>query len=417
VATPDNGRERSADLDERTVTVEVAVSGLDPFSTGFLRDPYPAHEQLREAGPVVRLERYGAWATARYAQVRTALDDWATFRSGAGIGLTDFTKEKPWRRPSLLLETDPPEHSRARRAIDAALSTKRVRSLHERFEQEADALVARLVARERFDAVEDLAEAFPIEVFGDAVGVPHEGRRESLMAYGDMVFNAVGPRNRFFEESARGLDEPREWVAEMCRKENLRPGGLGAAVHEHALQAGLGADDGALLVRSLLSAGVDTAVSALGNAIWCFAAHPDQWAALRTNPNRTRAAFEEVLRFESPVQGGFRTTTREVDLGGVRIPEGEKVLLVIAAANRDPRRWDDPERFDICRTASGHLGFGRGIHACVGRMLARLEGQALLDAMVRRVETIELAGEPQRKLNNALRGFAKLPIRVRAAQG
>jgi 4-methoxybenzoate monooxygenase (O-demethylating) len=330
------------------------------------------------------------------------------------VGLADFTKEPPWRPPSLLLEADPPAHDRARKAIAAALSPKRVRDLQRTFEAEADALVEWLVSRQRFDAMEDLAEAYPSKVFPDAVGVPEDGR-ENLMAYGTMVFNAFGPRNRIFEESARGADEVRAWIAEMCQRDNLTADGLGAAVYEAAPESGLGPDEAALLVRSLLSAGIDTTVHALGNAMLCFALHPEQWAALHADPGRARAAFEEALRYESPVQTFFRTTTRAVAVDGVEIAAGEKVLLFLAAANRDPRRWDDPDRFDVARKASGHMAFGSGIHACVGRMLARLEGEILLGALARRVAAVELDGEPERMLNNTLRGLTSLPLRVVAA--
>jgi 4-methoxybenzoate monooxygenase (O-demethylating) len=398
-----------------TTEHDAPVTALDPFSEEFLRDPYPSHHALREAGPVVRLERYGVWAMARYEQVHAVLEDSETYRSGAGVGLADFTKETPWRTPSLLLEADPPEHSSARKATAGALSANRIRGLRGAFEREADALVDRLVERGRFDAVADLAEAYPVKVFADAVGVPEEGR-ENLMAYGDMVFNAFGPRNELLAQSAKGLDEARVWIADKCRLENLDPGGLGAGIHEQAARHDLGPEQAGLLVRSLLSAGVDTTAHALGNAICCFVDHPDQWAVLRADPHRSRAAFEEVLRYESPVQTFFRTTAREVEVHGVRIPAGEKVLLFLAAAGRDPRQWDDPERFDVSRKAGGQLGFGFGIHACVGRMMARLEGEVLLTALARRVEAIERDGEPVRKLNNTLRGLARLPVRVRPAR-
>jgi 4-methoxybenzoate monooxygenase (O-demethylating) len=257
----------------------------------------------------------------------------------------------------------------------------------------------------------DFAEAYPSKVFPDAVGVPDEGR-ENLIAYGTMVFNAFGPRNRLFEDSARGADEVRAWIAAMCERDNLSADGLGAAVYEHAPDCGLGPEEAGLLVRSLLSAGVDTTVHALGNAMLCFATHPEQWAALHADPDRSRAAFEEVLRFESPVQTFFRTTTRAVAVDGVDVPAGEKVLLFLAAANRDPRHWEEPDRFDIARKASGHMGFGSGIHACVGRMVARMEGEVLLRALARRVKALELDGEPERLLNNTLRGLTRLPVRI-----
>jgi 4-methoxybenzoate monooxygenase (O-demethylating) len=388
------------------------VSELDPFSEAVLRDPYPAHARLRDAGAVVRLERYGVWAMARHEHVEAALRDWETFSSAAGVGLADFTKEQPWRPPSLLAEADPPAHSSARKVIGAALSPTHVRALRDAFEREAEDVVDRVAEQGRFDAVADLAEAYPVKVFGDAVGLPDEGR-ENLVAYGDMVFNAFGPRNRLFEASMEGLEDVGAWITAMCRRESLRSGGLGAAVYEQAPRHGLGPEQAALLVRSLLSAGIDTTVPALANAILCFAAHPVQWAVLRADPGRARAAFEEVLRFESPVQTFFRTTTRAVEVDGTRIPGREKVLLFLGAANRDPRRWKRADRFDIARKASGHVGFGAGIHACVGRMLARLEGEVLLGALARRIAAIEPAGEPVRKLNNTVRGPARLPVRVR----
>jgi hypothetical protein len=388
------------------------ASELDPFSEAFLRDPYPAHEALREAGPAVALEPYGIWAMARHDEVHEALGDWETYRSGAGVGLADFTKEPPWRPPSLLLEADPPDHDRARKAINTALSPKRVRDLQHALEDEAEALVERLVARERIDAMEELAVAYPSTVFPTAVGLP-DGGREKLRAYGTMVFNAFGPRNAIFEASAEGIDAVREWIATMCERENLAPAGFGAAIYEAAPECGLGPDEAALLVRSLLSAGVDTTVHAIGNAMLCFATYPEQWAAVHADPSRARAAFEEALRFESPVQTFFRTTTRAVAVDGVEIQAGEKVLLFLAAANRDPRRWEEPDRFDVARKASGHMAFGSGIHACVGRMLARMEGEILIGALARRVEAIELDGEPERMLNNTLRGLTRLPVRLR----
>lgn len=395
-----------------TISSDAPVSDLDPFSEAFLRDPYAAHEQLRETGAVVRLEAYGIWGMARHEHVAAALDDHEAYRSAAGVGLADFTKETPWRPPSLLLEADPPEHTRARHAVAAVLTAKRVRTLRDDFERVAEALVEDLLARGgAFDAVADLAHPFPNRVFPDAVGVPREGR-EHLMAYGNMVFNAFGPRNRLFEESAVGMDEVREWIAGSCRRENLTEDGLGAEIYARAAEHEISAEEAGLLVRSLLSAGVDTTVHGLGNALYCFATHPEQWAALHADPGHARAAFEEALRLESAVQTFFRTTTRDVEVEGVTIPEGEKVLLFLAAANRDPRHWDEPARFDIARKAAGHLGFGTGIHACVGRAIARLEGEVLLGVLARRVEAIELAGEPALKLNNTLRGFERLPVRA-----
>jgi cytochrome P450 len=145
-----------------------------------------------------------------------------------------------------------------------------------------------------------------------------------------------------------------------------------------------------------------------------LARYPEQWQALRANPNLIRNAFEEVLRFEAPLQTFFRTTTKPVEVDGVQLGEGEKVLLFLAAANRDPRRWERPDTFDVSRRAAGHMTFGTGIHGCVGQAVARLETEAILVALAKRVDSFELVAEPQRRLNNTLRGFDTLPLRITA---
>jgi 4-methoxybenzoate monooxygenase (O-demethylating) len=395
-------------------TVDRPVSTIDPFSHGFLSDPYPHHEAMREAGPVVWLEQYGIWAMARHQEVRDALTDWETYCSGAGVGLSDFRKEPPWRPPSIILEADPPLHTRTRAVLTRILSPAAINVLREAFAREADVLVDRLVEQREFDGVADLAEAYPLKVFPDAVGLAEQGR-ENLMPYGTMVFNSFGPRNDLFDKAMANAGPVREWIMSKCSRAALAPDGLGIKIF-HAVDAGeLSEDEAGMLVRSFLSAGIDTTVYGLGNALYCFATNPEQWTVLRENPNLIRGSFEEVLRFESPVQTFFRTTTKPVDVGGVRIGDGEKVLLFLAAANRDPRRWEKPDTFDVRRRAAGHMTFGTGIHGCVGQAVARLESEAIFGALAKRVVSFELTGKPERRLNNTLRGFDSLPLRIKAA--
>jgi cytochrome P450 len=384
---------------------------IDPFSDAFLADPYPFHEVLREAGPVVWLERYGIFATARHAEVQSALQDWSTFSSAAGVGLADFRKETPFRTPSPLLEADPPLHSRTRPVVATALSAAAMRELRPTFEAEARTLADDLARRGAFDGVADLAEVYPIKVFADALGLREEGR-EHLLPYAAMIFNSFGPRNRLFEATMQGADAARDWVMAQCRREALRPGSLGARVFEAVDRQEVSDDEARLIVRSFLSAGLDTTAYALANTLYAFATHPEAWADLRRQPGLARGAFDEVMRFESSVQTFFRTTTCETELGGVSLPDGAKILLFLGAANRDPRRWEDPERFDIRRKVSGHVAFGYGIHSCVGQLFARLEGEIVLTALVERIERIELADPPVRRLNNTLRGLERLPLRV-----
>jgi cytochrome P450 len=392
-------------------TLSRPVSTVDPFSHAFLRDPYPHHQALREAGPVVWLEQYGIWAMARHEQVRDALTDWQTYCSSAGVGLSDFRKEPPWRPPSIILEADPPLHTRTRAVLTRILSPAAIKILRDMFEREAESLIAQLVEQGEFDGVADLAEAYPLKVFPDAVGISEEGR-ENLLPYGTMVFNSFGPRNDLFNKAMANAGPVRDWIMSRCGRAALAPGGLGQQIFA-AVDAGeLTEDEAGMLVRSFLSAGIDTTVYGLGNALYCMARYPEQWRTLREKPNLIRGAFEEVLRFEAPVQTFFRTTTRPVEVAGVQLGEGEKVLLFLAAANRDPRRWDRPDTFDVTRRAAGHMTFGTGIHGCVGQAVARLETEAILTALASRAASLELTGEPKWRLNNTLRGFDTLPLRV-----
>jgi cytochrome P450 len=230
-----------------------------------------------------------------------------------------------------------------------------------------------------------------------------------------MAFNAFGPRNERLAEAMANAEPVIAWITAMCDRKALAPNGIGAQVYRLADAGELTEEEAGLLVRSLLTAGVDTTVNAIGNALLCFARFPEQWDAVRAEPSIVRGAFDEVMRFESPVQTFFRTTTREVELGGVPIGAGEKILMFLASGNRDPRRWENPDRFDVRRRTGGHLGFGHGIHRCVGEMLAKMEGEILLAALARRVRRFVLDGEPAMRYNNTLRGWNAIPLRLEAA--
>ena len=389
----------------------IPISAIDPFSLDFFRDPHPAHQELREAGPVVWLEIYGAYAAARYAEVRDILLDPATFCSRRGAGLSDFAKEKPWRPPSLVLERDPPEHDRARAVLNRALSATVMKGLRVRFVDAAERLAAELAGKGRFDAIADCAEVYPMMVLPDAIGLSKEGR-EHLVPYAATVFNMFGPDNELRRKALAEMTPHVAWIAEQCKRETLAGDGIGAMIHAAADAGEVTRQEAELLVRSLLSAGFDTTVHGIGAALRCLARNPDQFAALRADPTKARAAFEEAIRFESPVQTFFRTTTRETELGGATPPEGAKVLMLLGAANRDPRKWPDPDRYDIDRSTAGHVGFGAGVHMCVGQLLARLEGETLLAAFARAFSGLEPDGDEAPLFNNTLRGWVKLPVRA-----
>ncbi len=392
----------------------VPVLDVDPFSKELLADPYPYHARLREAGPVVWLPKYGIYVTGRHEPVRQVLNDHESYISSAGVGLANFNKEAPFRPKSLILEADPPNHTRARTVLSRILSPRTVTQIRESFTLEADRLLDGVLEAARrgeaVDAISRIAEAYPLKVFPDAVGLEAEGR-ENLLLYGDMIFNAFGPSNELLIRAAEKVQPVTAWIMAHCQRAMLRPGGFGDQIFQAADAGEISQDEAPMLVRSFLSAGVDTTVNGIGNALWCLAANPEAYARLHADPGLARGAFEESLRLESAVQTFFRTTSRDVDLAGTPIPAGSKVLTVLAAANRDERQWPDPERFDITRRPTGHMAFGSGIHGCVGQVVARLEGEVILAGIAKRFARIEWAGEPTRRLNNTLRALATLPLR------
>jgi hypothetical protein len=393
-------------------TLNLPELDIDPYSTENLLDPYPMHQRIRDAGPVVRLTPYASLvACARHEQVHAVFNDHATFISGAGVGLSNFNLETPFRPRSLILEADPPLHTQTRTVLSRILSPKAVMQIRASFTVVAESMVERCVEKGAVCGIHDLAQIYPLKVFPDAVGVGDE-ERENLLIYGDLIFNSMGPRNALLAKAAERVGPVTEWIMNHCRRENLRPGGFGDQIYQAADAGEITHEQAPLLVRSFLSAGVDTTINGLGNALFALAHHPEQYAKLHADPTLARPAFEEALRWESTAQTFFRTAGRDCEIAGVPVAENSKVLCMLAAANRDPRRWPDPDRYDIQRRPSGHVAFGAGIHGCVGQAVARLEGEVVLSALARRVRRIEIAGAHTRRLNNTLRALDTLPLKL-----
>jgi cytochrome P450 len=225
----------------------------------------------------------------------------------------------------------------------------------------------------------------------------------------------LGPQNELFREAMENVGPVIEWVDGCCNRENLEAGGLGMQMFTAADRGEITQAEAKLLVGILLSAAADTTVMTVSTAIRAFSLFPEQYEQLRRNPALVRSAFEESLRWDSPSRMGGRITTRDVETEGHVVPRGERCGLMFGAANRDPSKWPDPDRFDIRRDLRGHLGWGHGIHACVGRPLALLEAEALLQALIRHIESFEPAGEPEAWMTTIGHGPARLPVRIRAA--
>lgn len=390
------------------------VIEIDPFAEATLRDPAMFDRAALAAGPVLYLPQYDLWALARHDLVKSAFTDWRRFSSASGTGLTNIRKAAVWRRPSLILENDPPDHGRYRKIMAGVLTGETLRRIREQFGQVADELAAHAVGKGTFDAAKEFAEIFPFIVVPTMLGLP-EAHRDAMLTYSELNFNAMGPDNFLTQQSREKAAPIVEVVATLCERERLAHDGLGAQIYAACEAAGIPAEDAAVLVRTFFSASMDTTMNGIGFTIQSLAENPDQWTMVRDDPALAKAAFDESLRHRSPSPYIGRTTAYDVEIEGVTIPAESKVLLLVGAANRDPRRFDDPDRFDLRRNAAGHVAFGVGIHACIGQMVAKLEAEMALTALARHARTIEPAGEPGYQMNNWLRGLSSLPIRAAAA--
>ncbi|HEX2383504.1 MAG TPA: cytochrome P450 [Acidimicrobiales bacterium] len=387
----------------------MSIPGYDAdlFTDDALEDPYRHLRAMRDAGPIVWLEAHGMYAATRYAEVRSILDDHTTYVSGQGVALNDVINSLG-RGTTLMSDGD--DHRTQRDIIGRPLTPRALADLRPAAQAIADALADRLVERRHFDAVTDFAEILPTTWVPDLLGWPADGR-EHLVDWAAAQFDGLGPLNDRAVAASDGIlamSAYAQQLAEMKLPEHC----FGAGIQRAADRGEIERERCPMLFIDYLAPSLDTTISAIGNAVWLFATHPDQWLLLREEPDRVKAAFNEVLRIESPISCFTRVARVATTVGGFDVPAGSRVMVSFASANRDERRWDEPDRFDIMRESAGHLAFGHGEHACVGMGLARLEGAAVLSALVERIGTIELDGTPVRKRNNLIRSFRSLPVTV-----
>ncbi|MCD9880966.1 cytochrome P450 [Streptomyces guryensis] len=384
------------------------VSDVDIFGDEVLNDPYPAYEALRGLGAAVHLSRHDCWVLPRYEQVRAALGDHGRFSSVDSVGLEPALNE---RRRGGVLASDPPEHEVLRGVLSESLAPRALSRLRTDIGRRAEELVAPLVRRGTFDVVRDLARVFPVSVVADLIGMPLAAREE-VLRFADAFFNTFGPLNARTRESLPVAEALFDELAAMMSRDNLEPGGWGEAVHRAADRGVIGGHQVVPLLRAYLVASMDTTINAIGSGLWLLAERPEAWQALREDRSLVPLVFEEILRYESPVQIFFRRTTCPIEYEDAVIPEQAHVGLLFGSANRDSRKWTDPDRFQVDRAPMDHVGFGYGVHGCAGQGLARIEAQAVFSALLDRVDRVELAGPPRRHLNNVIRGLDSLPVTV-----
>ncbi|UPZ29510.1 cytochrome P450 [Streptomyces sp. LRE541] len=403
------------------------------FSWEFATDPYPAYAWLREHAPVHRTKLPSgveAWLVTRYADAKQALADGRLSKNPAhhdepahAKGKTGIPGERKAELMTHLLNIDPPDHTRLRRLVSKAFTPRRVAEFGSRVQELTDQLIDGFAEKGEADLIHDFAFPLPIYAICDLLGVPREDQDDFRDWAGMMIRHGGGPRGGV----ARSVKKMRGYLAELIHRkrqeltdepapgEDLISGLIRASDHgEH-----LSENEAAAMAFILLFAGFETTVNLIGNGTYALLTHPEQRQRLQESlaaghTDLLATGVEELLRYDGPVElATWRFATEPLSVGGQDIAAGDPVLVVLAAADRDPDRFEDPDTLDLSRRDNQHLGYGHGIHYCLGAPLARLEGQTALAALLTRLPDLQLAGDSadlRWRGGLIMRGLRMLPV-------
>ncbi|HEY3686697.1 MAG TPA: cytochrome P450 [Streptosporangiaceae bacterium] len=389
---------------------------FNPLDPGFRSDPYAHYARLRGNGPAVR-SPVGLLVFTSHEACSTILRD-PRFGHGADNEANVFNSSDAdnGERVRSFLQLDPPDHARLRGLVSKAFTARRIQKLRPRVEELVAGLVSDAVARGSLDVIGDLAYPLPVTVISELLGVPPEDH-ERFRGWSDALARGLDPDFLLPpEQIARqraAREEFRAYFAELAERRRAEPAGdlLSDLVRLQTEGADISSAELLATCALLLVAGHETTVNLIGNGTLALLRHPEQLAWLRAHPDEIGTAIEEILRYDPPVQLTGRMALEETEVCGQVVRAGEPVLLLLAAANRDPSVFPEPDRLDLARGTARHLAFGLGIHFCLGAPLARLEGEAALRELTR--HALEpLADTPEYKDNLVLRGLAALPVRI-----
>ena len=391
---------------------------LNPFSYAFHEDPYPTYRWLRDEQPVYRNDQLDFWALSRYHDVVEASRDWATYSSAEGTTLERLDPRLGEHLPMMIF-LDPPQQTRLRALVSKVFTPRRVAALEPFIRERTLHYLTPLVAAGGGDFVKEFSALLPMDVIFTLLGVPSE-ERNRLRELIDASLHRDPDTPAIPASAAEAMaQQVRYWFALVAERRRRPQDDLVS----HLIAAEVPNPEGtperltdpevAGFLNLLSAAGNETVTKLLANAIVLLARHPEAYATLRDDPARVPDAFEEVLRYTSPSQYQGRTLMRDVELHGRTMPRGARVLLLTAAANRDERAFVEPDRFDIARQQLVPLGFGYGVHSCLGAAVARLESRVALEEFARRVAHVSVdESRLQRVHMSNVHGFSGVPFAV-----
>ena len=376
-----------------------------PLAGDTLADPYPMYRRLQEKGPVVWGETMGGWVVTGFDQAALALSD-------EHFSAADRPPQRSGQ-PTTMVTADPPEHTRLRRLVSQAFTARAVEAMRPRIQAIVDGLLDE-VDGDRMDVARDLAAHLPIMVIAEMLAVPAE-KRETFRRWTDEGMMAIIGRHASAEDKARmqrSGRELRDYFIEVIAERRRNPGDDLISALIAAEDEGRAMNDAEVMDNCtlLLTAGNETTTSLIANGVYQLLRHPGQLDRLRREPSLLNGAVEEMLRYDPAVHCVTRRVKHSIELDGAALQPKQVVFAVIAAANRDPTQFDRPDEFDIGRHPNPHLGFGDGMHFCLGAPLARAEAQIATEALVERFPKMKLAGEARYEGHFILRRVTELPV-------
>ena len=388
-------------------TPSIPLLDIDLFGETSLADPVADYRRLRDAGPVVRLTRPEVYAVGRFADVQAALRAPDVLISGEGVGFSEAFNAP---RGMNVLQSDGDRHFRMRNVVMRPLSPAALKAARADLKAMVAGRVATLIGQGWTDAMKTLAAFLPVEAVSHLVGLPNVGR-ERMLEWAGATFNLIGPDQDPGDFALLG--EARTFMASLSA-ETVRAGSWAGELFAAAEAGRLSLPEAMAAISAYMVPSLDTTILAKGHLLNNLATHPDQWAMLKQRPELIPGAVLEGVRRDSVLRWFSRVATEDYPVDGAVVPKGARVMLLYGAANRDERRYADPDRFDITRDSRDHLAWGTGPHMCAGMHLARIEMEVLLEALVE-ADVAVSAGAPVMGLNAGLFGFRELPFRLDGA--
>lgn len=387
----------------------------DPYDTEIDDDPYPVWKRLRDEAPLYYNEKLEFYALSRWDDVEEALLDWDTYRSGRGT-ILDIIRANVQIPPGIILWEDPPLHDLHRGLLTRLFTPKRMNEIEPLVRRYCAGLLDSLMDADDFDVIADFGVFVPMRTIGFLLGIPEEGQEAVRRGVDDKIRIGEGGPPPFdptsFEDATRMFAEYIDWRAQNP-SDDLITQLLNAEIEEDGQRRRLARDEVLAYTAMIAGAGNETAARLIGFAAQLLADHPDQRQEIVRDTSLIPKAIEEVLRFEAPSPVQCRYASREVEHHGQSVPKDSIVLLLNGSANRDGRRFEDPDVFDVHRNSDGHLSFGYGRHFCLGAALARLEGRVALEEMLKRWPEWDVDYERACKAHTtSVRGWGSLPIRT-----